>query len=217
MWMHVSQPDKAICQFVRKCTLQTNLFDLGMRMWVAHEELVSKGESAMDLKLKDVYSSGLVVAEWDEPLEKAYRRMVDKGIRHLPVISDQGFVIGVISDRDFQRGMKIDRMKYNSVDATSLVFDPRDLVRDYMSWPAKFIPDNAPVTLAAEIMVRDKVSSLLIVNGNDVMGIITSEDLLKVLLKVMNEPEVSKIDELKAWLYNSPVGRIADLLASEGI
>jgi CBS domain-containing protein len=184
---------------------------------VATEDFKKNKELTMQLKLKDVYSTNLVVAEWDEPLEKAYLRMRQHKIRHLPVRSDQGQIIGIISDRDFQRAMKVDRMKYEAYDMDSLTFDSRDLVRDYMSWPAKFIQEDAALSLAAETMIRDKVSSLLIARGNEVTGIITHEDLLQVLLKVLNQPEAKRLDGVKAWLYNSPVGRIADMLATDGI
>ncbi|MBK9293267.1 MAG: CBS domain-containing protein [Oligoflexia bacterium] len=161
-------------------------------------------------QVKYLSSKNLIVAKWDESLDEAYCKMRKHNIRHLPVVSDTGHVLGVISDRDFQRAMQNDGHE-------RFYFKDDDTVREFMTWPAKFIDERVGLSQVCEIMINDKLSSLLITKADEVTGIVTSEDLLKVLQKYFKEQEGSKLEGVKSYLYSSPVGEIAHLLSASGI
>lgn len=62
-------------------------------------------------------SAGPVTIAPHEPLTEAVARMVDRGIRHLPVI-DEGRLIGVVSARDVLAGSE------HSRDLAQLAYEP---------------------------------------------------------------------------------------------
>jgi CBS domain-containing protein len=145
----------------------------------------------MDKKIaKDNMSSPLITIGWNERMESAYRRMQTQRVRHLPVTDESGEIIGVLSDRDVQRSMisKIDRPVGQILSDETIQFDAASRVRDYMSWPAKSVDLRADLRSVAARMVDEKVSSILVYDGSTPVGIVTAEDLLKVLIELLSDP-----------------------------
>lgn len=61
--------------------------------------LMSEGKSFKDITLKDAMTTNLIVAQMDDDLNDLMAVMVEKNIRHLPVVEDS-VVIGMLSIRD---------------------------------------------------------------------------------------------------------------------
>ena len=61
--------------------------------------LMSEGKSFKNIPVKDAMTTNLVVAQMDDDLKDIMAVMVEKNIRHLPVV-EGGSVIGMLSIRD---------------------------------------------------------------------------------------------------------------------
>jgi len=61
--------------------------------------LKNEGKAFKDIMLKDIMTTDLIVAQMDDDLNDIMSVMVEKNIRHLPVV-DSGIVIGMLSIRD---------------------------------------------------------------------------------------------------------------------
>lgn len=57
------------------------------------------GATFKDIQLKDVMTTDLIVAEVEDEVENVMVSMIEKNIRHLPVV-EKGRVIGMLSIRD---------------------------------------------------------------------------------------------------------------------
>ena len=105
-------------------------------------------------------------------LNDAYKLMLDKGIRHLPVIKNWKLV-GLVTDRDLRL-------------ATSKLakhpFNPDTEVEKVMSHPVNTISPNDPVERATQIMRELKIGCLPAVEEDHIVGIVTVTDLLDALL-----------------------------------
>jgi CBS domain-containing protein len=137
-------------------------------------------------------SGSLVMIDQDEGMKTAYERMHKHRIRHLPVKNDQGEIIGMLSDRDVQRAMISEiRHEGSSEKFTSetIKFDPDARVRDYMSWPVLTIERETDLCAVADRMLREKVSAFLVQSEGRTVGIITTDDLLKVLVDLLADPK----------------------------
>jgi CBS domain-containing protein len=60
---------------------------------------VSRGTDVHDGSVRDFASADPLVADVDEESDEVARRMLDAGVRHLPVV-DKGKVVGMLSMRD---------------------------------------------------------------------------------------------------------------------
>lgn len=61
--------------------------------------LASEGKSFKEMPLKDAMTPDLVVAEMEDDLSEIMSIMVEKNIRHIPVIAKEK-IIGMLSSRD---------------------------------------------------------------------------------------------------------------------
>jgi CBS domain-containing protein len=60
--------------------------------------IVAKG-IPLDTKLEEVMTKKLIVAKPSDPLPLIAQKMLQHGIRHIPVVNDEGRLLGVISIR----------------------------------------------------------------------------------------------------------------------
>jgi acetoin utilization protein AcuB len=124
--------------------------------------------------VKDIMTSPVVAISPDVSLQDAYQTMLEKGIRHLPVL-ELDKLVGVITDRDLRL-------------ATSALapnpFPPGAKVAAVMrKFP--FTADPAdPVEDASRLMREKKIGCLPVTDDDRLVGIITGLDLLDALIRM---------------------------------
>lgn len=134
----------------------------------------------------------VITIAMDEPLSRAREILSDHGIRHL-VVLDQGRVVGIVSDRDVLATL-------SPFAPSDLTARPQDLatlakpVHQFMTRKPISVTSNTGIDEAAGLMVEHTISSLLVVDGNRLVGIITSKDLLR-LSAGLAPPEQELSDE----------------------
>lgn len=171
----------------------------------------------MSIKVEQIMCEDIVTAHWTEDLGSAYKKMSRLGIRHLPVVDDRGELVGIISDRDFQRAMRTDT-SYDSNYVMRAEFEAEALVRDYMSQPVKSVDESTDVKTVAHMMIEQKISAVLVINDDyKMVGIVTHEDLLQVLVDILDDRVETTFDEVESLAYNSPIGAVATSLSQAGI
>jgi acetoin utilization protein AcuB len=114
------------------------------------------------------------------PLIEAWRLCREQGIRHLPVVRG-GQVVGMLSDRDLR----------NRVwpDVNDLHAQRSGTVADVMTKGVVTVKSDDSVTKTAMVMHNLKISGLPVVNRHqELIGIITIQDLLEVLVSLLPEP-----------------------------
>lgn len=120
-------------------------------------------------------TKSLVSVRWDYPMQEAATLMQEKNIRHLPVVDHEGNLSGMLSDRDVKRAM----------DPNFPGFSKGTVVGDFMNWPVISVEQTTPLAKAVKMMMEEKISALLVTRGGNAVGIITSEDMLRVLYELL--------------------------------
>ncbi len=151
----------------------------------------------MSHKAHTEMSKNLITINADETLHAAFRRMQENEIRHLPVVNNSNELVGILSDRDLARALRMEVEVSRSVPVTSYQFPKGLLVRDFMSTPVRTVHRNTDIKIIADTMIREKISCVLVAGQGDraLDGIVTSEDLLKLLSRLLTEKEPSS----KIW------------------
>jgi CBS domain-containing protein len=104
-------------------------------------------------------------------------------VRHLPVVDDDGALVGVVTDRDLRHHLFGPRvLKEVGTIAVDILLKAVP-VSEIMSTPVMSVPATAEVVEAARIMLEDKVGSLPVVEGGRVVGIVTETDVLRQICK----------------------------------
>lgn len=104
-----------------------------------------------------------------DTLAKAKALMEAGGFRRLPVV-DGGKLIGIITERDL-------RQHIGYLDATR--------VDGAMSPAPMTVPPYSSVQDAARLLLQHKVGGMPVVEDGKLVGIVTTSDLLKALLDVI--------------------------------
>ncbi len=121
------------------------------------------------MKVKDLIRTRRVVSlRPDDDLGVAAQMMGWANVRHLPVLSADGTVIGVLAERDLLRHR-----------ANAQVADAVTSVGDVMSTPAEVITPDDEVGSACATLVARKIGCLPVVDeAGHLIGIVTRSDLL---------------------------------------
>jgi acetoin utilization protein AcuB len=113
----------------------------------------------------------------------ALRLMSEKKIRRLPVIDNQGNLVGIVSDRDL--------LLASPSPATSLaIWEIHELlakltVEKMMTREVITVPEDTPLEEAARIMADSRIGGLPVMRDRTLVGIISESDLFKTLLQLL--------------------------------
>jgi acetoin utilization protein AcuB len=112
-----------------------------------------------------------------DTLKEALDKMKKGRFRHLPVVDEEGKLIGMISDRDI-RLIRPSLAFVSSEDAAVQLW--LTAVRQAAVFNPVTIPPDAPLEQAAELMLRWEVGALPVTTaGEKLVGIISYADLLR--------------------------------------
>jgi acetoin utilization protein AcuB len=154
--------------------------------------------------VKNRMTTEVITLNPDQTLLKAMTLIQQKGIRHLPVVQE-GKVVGIVTERDVR--------KAGASDATSLsIFELHYLidqikVSSFMTKKVITVSPDQPIEAAAKLIYDHKIGALPVVDQNQLVGLITSSDILETFIEVLgiNEPSVRVELELE-----NRVGALAD-------
>ena len=71
---------------------------------ITHRDILLAGGEALGLKVDDLMSKDLMVAEKDTPIMEVTKIMADKGYQRIPVV-DNGILIGLITQSSLIRAL----------------------------------------------------------------------------------------------------------------
>jgi acetoin utilization protein AcuB len=119
----------------------------------------------------------------DDSFKKAINIVQDKGIRHLPVVADDGRVVGIVTDRDLA--------KASPSGATSLsVYELNYLlssitIKDLMTEKPITVEADQPIEEAARLIHEHNIGALPVTEGGQFVGLITKSDILGTFVEIL--------------------------------
>lgn len=139
----------------------------------------------MTMLVKDVMTSNLITVTTHDSLKRAMKLM-ENLCRRLPVLDENGYLVGIITDRDIRLALNSPYLlRERWVDE---YVQDHTTVEGHMTPNPITIDPEASLQEAANLMLSRKISGLPVVDEhtNQLVGIITVSDLMKALISILN-------------------------------
>ena len=128
------------------------------------------------LTVSDLMTLAPVTVQVDAPLRIVLTRMKEDGFRQLPVVDDEGRLVGIITDRDVRPVMNSPMILHDRWQDEKLV--DTLLAESCMTLDPITVAPETPAYRAAEILSCYKFGALPVVDGDELVGIISVTDIL---------------------------------------
>ena len=118
-----------------------------------------------------------VTVKPDTPLADIKQLFDQNEFHHLPVVNNGNQLAGIISRKDLQKTYQLLSKETTGATLTKMDLNfwrAKNILTEY---PLSLAPDDT-VGLAADIFLANKFHALPIVDDNELLGIVTSHDLL---------------------------------------
>ena len=133
------------------------------------------GMTVRDLMIPVVQTLGR-----NDELSLADQVMTQKRFRHLPVVDEDGAVVGILSQRDMFRGALARALGYGTVAQDKVMASLA--IKEVMTTDVITIRPDAPVATAAALMLQHQIGCLPVVEAGKLVGIVTESDFIALAL-----------------------------------
>lgn len=118
----------------------------------------------------------------DKSLRAALELMQEHTIKHLPVLSASGHVVGIVSDRDCRYALNSPYILRDKWQDEKLADSLQ--VRAVMTPAPIIVEPNAPASEAARLMLTHRIGCLPVMRVETLVGIITRSDILVAFMTI---------------------------------
>lgn len=152
---------------------------------------VAEKEKDFDrIKVREIMSSPVESIAPNLSVPDAIRIMEDKHIKRLPILEKKRLV-GIVTQTDMVRVVTF--------------YGRWKDVEEIMSRDVAGVQSKATIVEAAEVMTRRKISCIVVLEGDEVVGVVTERDLLERVVALQKDPGQIKMEEV----MSSPVATVS--------
>lgn len=130
---------------------------------------------SIPIPVSELMSRDLVVLKPEDSLEEVEQCFRAYNIHHIPVVDEAGQLKGLVTRSDFSRANHL--LAHFRQDLKDI------LVREIMTHQLATTRPESPVHIVAEVFLSNIMHAMPVVDGDTLVGIITTQDLLKYLLE----------------------------------
>ena len=130
--------------------------------------------------ISEIMSTAIIALERTDDLNRAEMLFKKHSIRHIPVVSEEA-IIGMLSYSDLLRISFAD-VSEDEHDVGTIVYN-MFTIEQVMTKNLISVSSRTTIKEVAEILAENEFHALPIVDGSILVGIVTTTDLIKYLLK----------------------------------
>jgi acetoin utilization protein AcuB len=137
-----------------------------------------EGRDVIVMQVRQIMTPRVVTVTPDTTVGEARRLLEEHRIRHLPVLVN-GRIVGIVSDRDLRSAGGAN----GSRTVVAGVMTPRPVT----------VTSDTRVEEAARLLLSRRIGGLPVVDGHELVGIVTGDDLLRALVAVIESATLERI------------------------
>lgn len=165
--------------------------------------------------VKERMTSPAMTVTADTTFQDALKLMRDQKFRRIPVVDQEGKLIGIVSERDLLHASPSPATSLSVWEVNYLLWKLK--VADIMTHHVITIAQDAPIEDAANLMVTRKIGGLPVVNSaNQVVGVITETDIFKAFAEMLGSGEKGVRLTIKVPSGSGTLARLSQAIYEAG-
>ncbi len=140
---------------------------------------------------KEIMTTHVACARADQTIHDVAQLLLERSVSALPVVDDDGHLIGVISEGDLLRRVEtgterkqswwLDMLVSNEEKARDFLKSHAVHVRDVMTKEVLTIDEDTPVADIAELLEENRIKRVPVLRGDRLVGIVSRADIIRAL------------------------------------
>ncbi len=130
------------------------------------------------MQVKDWMATDVVTIDRNDDLRLADDIMVERKIRHIPVLEEDA-VVGMITQRDLFKAQMSSAMRYGEMGQRAFLHTVA--VKEVMVYPVMTVTPDMSVAEVADLMINQGIGCLPVMEHDQLVGIVTKTNLLHCL------------------------------------
>ena len=126
----------------------------------------------------------------DDSLTDARNLMAQHHVRHVPVVSREGTILGLVSHRDVLAASDSSVLSQGETGKEAYV-----ALSSIMTSPVKTVDERDSLRGTAQRMQQERIGCLPVTRKGDLVGIISDSDFVAVAVHLMEQLELSEPEE----------------------
>jgi CBS domain-containing protein len=127
-------------------------------------------------KTKDIMTKGVICVRIDTPIFEAIEIMVSNGVSGVPVVEEDMTLIGILSEQDVLRLLHTYKQERDRI------------VGEFMTHPAVCFEEDDSLLDICYRLRDSSIRRVPVTSNGKVKGIISRTDILKCILKQLQQP-----------------------------
>jgi acetoin utilization protein AcuB len=132
------------------------------------------------VNVQDLMTTDPITTGPQTPVLEARQLMIDKRIRHLLIVEGPK-LLGIVTDRDIRLNLPSPATSLSVWEINYLM--ARLTVESVMTTSVVIVGPQRDARAAAQLMLDNKIGALPVLDGGQLLGIITETDLLRAFVK----------------------------------
>jgi len=142
------------------------------------------------ITVAEIMTTELVTLGPDDTLAAAAHLMAERGFRHVPIVSTDGSLAGLVSQSDVLAASA------STLAGSEAAVDPtRVHVAEFMTTSIGTVDERANLRQAALYLQRHKYGCLPVVTDGRLRGIVTDHDFVGVAIDLLEQLELTEPDD----------------------
>ena len=132
-------------------------------------------DDSQTIYIYEIMSKNVVKVNHDISAFEISKIMLQRKISSVSIIDNNNKIIGIVTEKDLVREVCATNILANTLKAANV-----------MSSPLITISKNSTINDATKLMVEKKIKHLAIQENNDIIGIVTTYEIMNVLRNIIN-------------------------------